>query len=269
MMPTERIDKPILLDEQMEVIRQRIPSFNCVIVRDPGVAKNYPTIPVMMLKNVTVGQFLQFLQASFPGVQYKRIDGPAGALYAIRVRMEDDPLRRQMAIDRNRVRLFRLNEFINTLADESPDKDKPREQKIKEATAQVLSLLQAALEQTEDQEPCIVKIHEPTLTLMFKGSPEKQAVLDEALSALMPGRSGSPRSGLGASGSHGPKWNFSLKDSDLDMNSFLRTAEMEDRAREIQMEAQQLSRRMSEMQQQKQKPKSPPATQKTPPASKD
>ena len=270
MMPTERIDKPILLDEQMEVLRQRIPSFNCVIVRDPGVAKNYPTIPVMMLKNVTVGQFLQFLQASFPGVQYKRIDGPAGALYAIRVRMEDDPLRRQMAIDRNRVRLFRLNEFINTLADESPDKEKPREQKIKEATAQVLSLLQAALEQTEDQEPCIVKIHEPTLTLMFKGSPEKQAVLEEALSALMPGGKSIRSSGIGGFGPKS-KWNMSLRDADLDLNAFndaARDAQAEARAEanQARQQAEALKRQVDQLERERTrngKSAPQPATQKS------
>ena len=50
--------------------------------------------------------------------------------------------------------------------------------------------------------------HEPTLTLIFKGSKSKQAVLDEALSALQPrgarplkfGRSEFPNSGFGSGG---------------------------------------------------------------------
>jgi hypothetical protein len=251
MMPAERIDKPILLDDEMEAIRMAIPSFNCVIVRDPGVAKNYPTIPAMTLKNVTLGQFMQFLQASFPGVQSKRIDGPSGSLYAIRIRMEDDPLRRQWAIDRNRVRLYRLNEFINTLADESPAKDKPREDRVKEATAQVLSLLQAALDQTDDPEPCIVKIHEPTLTLMFKGGPEKQAVLQEALQALMPAGS-KPRPG-GFFGKGNPSssstWDFSYLDSDLAnaKSAYKQALEAEDQANDARRQADEMRAEVEKM----------------------
>jgi hypothetical protein len=256
MMPAERIDKPILLDDEMEAIRTAIPSFNCVIVRDPGVAKNYPTIPAMTLKNVTLGQFMQFLQASFPGVQSKRIDGPSGSLYAIRIRVEDDPLRRQWAIDRNRVRLYRLNEFINTLADESAAKDKPRDERVKEATAQVLSLLQAALDQTDDQEPCIVKIHEPTLTLMFKGGPEKQAVLQEALQALMPAGS-KPRPGgfFGKGNPSSSAWDFSSMDSDMAnaKAAYKQAQEAEDQANDARRQADLLRAQMDQMRKERSK----------------
>jgi hypothetical protein len=217
----------------------------------------------MTLKNVTLGQFLQFIQASFPGVQYKRLDGPNGSLYAIRIRMEDDPIRRQLAIDRNRVRLFRLNEFINTLADENPAKDKPREEKVKEATAQVLSLLQAALEQTDDSEPCVVKIHEPTLTLMFKGGPEKQAVLEEALSALMPGGR-SNKSAPSGFFNRGPKWDSSFKDFDSDLNGLAaaKAEEQEDRARALKAQADQMQQQLRQMERARDKMAQPPASQR-------
>jgi hypothetical protein len=194
MMPGDRIDKPMLLDDQLEALRAALPNFNSVIVRDPGVAADYPMLPAMTLKNVTVGQFLQFVAASFPGVQFRQIDGPAGSLYAFRIRLEDEAIRRaQLEQEKKRVRLFRLNEYITSLADASPDKEKPREQRIKEATSQVLSLLQAALEQTEGEGPTVVQIHEPTLTLLFKGSSAKQLVLEEALSTLQPQASRSYR----------------------------------------------------------------------------
>jgi hypothetical protein len=187
-MPGERIERPTLLDDQMAALRAALPNFNVVIVRDPGVPKDYPTLPAMTLKNVTVGQFLEFIQASYPGMQLDRINGPTGTLYAINIRMTEEAVRRNQVIEeRNRVRLFRLNEYINALADESPAKDKPREERVKEATAQVLSLLQAALEETDDGDgPTVVRIHEPTLTLLFKGSQAKQAVLQEALATLHP-----------------------------------------------------------------------------------
>ena len=162
-------------------------------------------------KNVTVGQFLQFIQGRSPACNTSGSTGPMDRFYAIRVAWKTIPSAGRWAIDRNRVRLFRLNEFINTLADENPAKDKPREEKVKEATAQVLSLLQAALEQTEDQEPCVVKIHEPTLTLMFKGGPEKQAVLERSAVRVDAGRKFKHRPFGPALVNRGPKWNIVSK----------------------------------------------------------
>jgi chromosome segregation ATPase len=51
----------------------------------------------------------------------------------------------------------------------------------------VLSLVQAALDETGDsQEKVVLKVHQQTQTLVFKGSPEKMAVLEQALDALRP-----------------------------------------------------------------------------------
>src|SRR5262245_54537692 len=83
-MPAERIEAPTSLDRELEAIRAALPNFNSVVVRDADVSPEYPALPPMTLKNVTVGQFLQFVQASYPGVECRRIDGPAGSLFAIR-----------------------------------------------------------------------------------------------------------------------------------------------------------------------------------------
>ena len=79
-MPMERIGSSTSLDDQLAEIRKALPEFNSVVVRDPGVPADYPMLPAMTLKNVTLGQFLQFIQASYPVVQIIRIDGSAGAL---------------------------------------------------------------------------------------------------------------------------------------------------------------------------------------------
>src|SRR5689334_18053419 len=50
-MPTDRIERPILLDDELEAIRAAVADFNSVVVRDPGVPPDYPMLPVMTLKN--------------------------------------------------------------------------------------------------------------------------------------------------------------------------------------------------------------------------
>ena len=216
LMPGDRIDKPMTLDDEMDAIRAAMPEFNSVIVREPGVSTDYPTLPAMTLKNVTVGQFLQFVMASYPGVQVRRIDGPSGSLYSIRVRLDEESLRKaQMMQERNRVRLYRLTDVVNDQADQlanrvapttnEADARKARSDYVKEATTQVLSLLQAALDQVDSDSPMVLKMHEPTMTLMFKGSPAKQTVLEEAIQTLQPRysprRVGKSGGGFGSSSS--------------------------------------------------------------------
>src|SRR6185436_20453758 len=92
------------------------------------------------------------------------------------------------------------NAFKDKVAADNKDanaKDTPRSERIKAATADVLSLFQAALDQTDQDGPCKLNVHEPTLTLLFKGSYAKQRVLEEAMSSLTPraargGRSAGP-----------------------------------------------------------------------------
>lgn len=190
------------LDQALETLRNSIPNFNSVITREPSVPADYPQLPAMTLKNVTVGQFLQFVQASFPGVQIVRIDGPSGSLYAVRVR-SDDAFQRarlfavqaeneQNELKPNAVRVYRLTEVIGAVADTNSSGDKKRDQLVKEATADVLSLLHAALEQTGGDAPASLKIHEQTQTLLFKGSKAQQRVLEEAISMLTPPRRPQP-----------------------------------------------------------------------------
>ena len=186
-MPSDEITKPILLDDELREIHDAVPSFIWVLNRDGFAQPDYPTLPPMTLKHVTIGQFLQYVQAAFPGVQCVRIDGPEGSLYSIRIAGSPDRPRT------NHVRLYRLSDIINAQANESEAKDKDttkaRDERMKTATNDVLSLLQAALDQTDPDGASSLKIHEPTLTLMFKGSLAKQEVLEEALQTLTPSKS--------------------------------------------------------------------------------
>ena len=76
---------PVPLGDMIDMLRDKVAGFNALIVRADGVASDYPTLPGMKLKNVTLGQFLQLLRASVPGLETQRIDGPQGPLYVIRI----------------------------------------------------------------------------------------------------------------------------------------------------------------------------------------
>jgi len=222
-MPMDRIDKPVSLDDQFQAIRAAIPEFNSVVVREAGVPKDYPTLPAMTLKNVTLGQFLQFVQGAFPAVQIIRIDGTAGALYSVRIRYDAEAMRPPTSFPQNQLHLYRLNDVIYQLAAEKVQKDKEIKlaDAIKEATNDVLSLLQAALDQTDNDGPTVLKIHEPTETLMFKGSQAKQQVLEEALSTLQP-RNRPNRTFFGGSGGGGSSsWNSSATSPNAEYETLL------------------------------------------------
>ncbi|MGA2441444.1 MAG: hypothetical protein ABSH08_10825, partial [Tepidisphaeraceae bacterium] len=50
----------------------------------------------------------------------------------------------------------------------------------------VASLISQALEEVDEKTPSEIKIHAATCTLIFKGGPQKMAVLDQLLQTLSP-----------------------------------------------------------------------------------
>lgn len=58
----------------------------------------------------------------------------------------------------------------------------------KEALTDVLSLCKAAIDQVPDGAKTSLQVHEPTQTLIFKGTPEQEAALEDVLNALDPNR---------------------------------------------------------------------------------
>jgi hypothetical protein len=178
------------LEEVLDWIRGRVPGFNAVIVREPGVPEDYPTLPQNMeLTNVTIGQFLAFLREAFANVSVKRIDGPPAPLYVIRI---DAPAPGGAVIQSPAeppltVRVYRLKEITDALISQSQsvttraaDEATTRTQAI----SHVLSVVQAALDQAGEKTQPVLKVHEPTMTLIFKGTESQQDVLEEVLRAL-------------------------------------------------------------------------------------
>jgi hypothetical protein len=190
----------VSLDDMLDYLKDKVPGFNSTVVRPQGMSNDYPMMPQMTLKNVTVGQFLELLRTSFPGVTVTRIDnkGPAGApLYVVRVISEQRgsfgmppgaggfpgmpggvggiPTPVAPAI-RPIVKVYRLTEIVANLNGDP-----------KKSMDDVLSLLQAALDQTDKHgDQPLLKLHQPTQTLVFKGMPDQQEVLEQVLDSLRP-----------------------------------------------------------------------------------
>jgi hypothetical protein len=189
------------LETVVDFLRKSLPGFNAVIVRDNGVPADYPTISNLKLRDVGVGQLMEFIRTSYPGISLDRIAGPAGPLYVIRVSnfgpyggavgipgpigMNGAPQAPGAPLpEQSFVQVYKLTDIVNTLAASKPDNMTP-EQRTKGAMDDVLSLLQAALDQTEGPN-VVLKVHEPTQVLMFKGTPQKSAVVQQVLSTLQP-----------------------------------------------------------------------------------
>jgi hypothetical protein len=186
----------ISLDEALKFIHDVAPGFNSVVVRAQGVDENYPIMPNISLKNVTIGQFLELIQKSYP-IQIDRIDGPVGPIYSIRVQATPESLPPgnipagfggvpvAMHAQQAMVRVYPLGDIITSLVSRQPG-GKSEAERTKAALNDVLSLIQAALEQTEGNDKPILKVHEATQTLLYKGSPDKQAVVEAILGTLQP-----------------------------------------------------------------------------------
>jgi hypothetical protein len=185
---------PMELDAVIGDLRQKVAGFNVVIVRSDGVPGDFPQLPSMQMKNVTVGQFLQFLKTSFPGLDTLRIDGPNGPMYVIRINsapanpgfgfappgLTVNPVLPPGSPqnDQPHVKVYYLAEILSSL-----DPDGNRQQ---DALNDVATLISQALDEVEEKTPSEIKVHAGTRTLIFKGGKEKMAVLDQLLDTLTP-----------------------------------------------------------------------------------
>jgi hypothetical protein len=198
-LPARKLEGP--LDEILNQIKDNAKGFNTVIVRSPGVPDSYPTLAPLTANGVTIGQFLQFIKTSYPGVEISRIDGPKDPLYVIRISLGNNQPWQLPGMPGNgqpvdpatgagigftlppTVKVYPLGNIVRALAEGRTGNG----DHTKQALDDVLSLVQATLDQagaTKDQTS--IKVHEPTLSLVFRGSPDKIALLDQLLATLEP-----------------------------------------------------------------------------------
>jgi hypothetical protein len=199
-MPGETFEA-ITLDDVLMFMHEKMPAFNSVVVRAPGADTSYPIIPRMSVKNITIGQFLEFLKVSFPGVDIQRINGPQGPLYVVKVVAGpmDQPMfpgmgggfgaggfpgaLPQAGAPQNVVQVYRLTDIVASLV---ANREGNARDSARAALSDILSLVQSALEESGDKEQVVLKVHEQTQAMLFKGSVMKRAVLEQVLSTLRP-----------------------------------------------------------------------------------
>jgi hypothetical protein len=185
MLPEEKFSN-VRLDDFLDVVKQKVTGFNSVVVRGPGVSQDYPILPSMGMKNVTIGQFLEFVQTAFPGVGIKRIDGPAAPLYVITIRNEGSEAVLGAEADRGDgsmdMMVFPLDKIIDKLVYEAPGHTEDR----KKALDDVLSLVEAAMKQQSGGAVPALQVHEATQTLVVRGTTAQLKGLSKVLGSLAP-----------------------------------------------------------------------------------
>lgn len=181
MMPAVRYQNAPL-DEILNSLRDKVPSFNFTVVRAPGVPAGYPMIGDLNAKNVTVDQFLQFIEATF-GVGTVAIDGPAGPLYVLSVRQPDGDAVEQARLKTRSVQIFPLSVIISALRVPDAKGVVPAN---KQLMNDVLSLVQAAVKEAGAEKDISLQAHEPTATLLVNGNQSQLNLVQLVLDALRP-----------------------------------------------------------------------------------
>jgi hypothetical protein len=174
------------VDKVLDQLRASVPWFHYVIFRQPGTPRDEPRLPQMSMDGVTVEQFLKLITDEYPAiVSIRRIDGDKTPLYEVniadpsKIAGKESESSHDASATQPVMKVFALADLVDSLnvSDNS-----------KKAMDDILSLVQAALDAsgTDAKNPTVLKVHQPTQTLIFKGTPEKLAVLSQALDALRP-----------------------------------------------------------------------------------
>jgi hypothetical protein len=239
-LPAQKLQGP--LDEILNQIKEKAKGFNTVIVRSENVPESYPTLAPLTANGVTIGQFLEFVKTSYPGVEISRIDGPNDPLYVIRISLGNpqpgmpgsgQPLDANGYPITANVKVYPLGNIVRALAEGKTGNG----DHTKQALDDVLSLVQATLDQagaTNDQTS--IKVHEPTLSLVFRGSGDKIALIDQLLATLEPKQDDSKLGKMRQEMEELIKRNEASRMGDRESIDILRkqlqerTAEMEDKA---------------------------------------
>lgn len=181
----------ISLDDAISSLSDKYPQFKVAILRDPNVASDFPTVN-LKLKGVSLTQFMELIYTANPNLETREIEGPGGKIICLIVHAAPDGHGAAMgggggggAIAPNAsvapvVRVYRLSAILNL-----PSGGKADPTSKKEAMNQALSLIKVALEQVGG-EPPVLRIHEETQTLIFKGMPAQEAMLQNVIEALKP-----------------------------------------------------------------------------------
>lgn len=190
-------------EQLVEHLRDLNPNFQAVVAFAPGAAPG-PTIQDLRLRNVSAPTVLRLISQTYEQVRVEEVDEDGQRFWTVRVapaRQRDGgdgggglfgDVRGRAGGDARVTRLFRLTEPVDDATRGDTTRDAAREA--------VMSLLQSALESDLPAPAAkgrpgtplpLIKLHEPTETLVFTGTEAQAGLVAEALSTLGPPVSGS------------------------------------------------------------------------------
>jgi hypothetical protein len=168
------------LEQVLNELKQKLPGFDFSISRE-NVPHEYPVLPEMRVENVSLDDFEKLLQGQVPGISFSQTpDNGAVAWNSqpfFEIHITPNP-----NLPVPGVHVFGLTDIIAyraSLLKGDGDHDK-------QAMNDVLSLIQAALDETDSPVKPQMKIHAPTQTLICKITSEQAEVVQQVLASLKP-----------------------------------------------------------------------------------
>jgi hypothetical protein len=160
------------LKDAIQGLENDCPGFQAVIVPDPRNPDFDPVLPNMTLKNLPLNQIVEVIEKSVSELKVDKVTSNKGDVWIFRVRHIGDG--RQAATSTSpAVMVCRLSPLIRASA---ADRAK--------ALSDILALIQAVVEASGANPPPMMKVHEPTETLIFRGTPVESELITRALNAL-------------------------------------------------------------------------------------
>jgi hypothetical protein len=173
------------LEKVLGELKQKLPGFDFSISRE-NVPHDYPVLPDIRVENISLSEFVRLIQDELPGVTIR--DKTEGNPSLFLNANGDGTLVLQVDIGPNpntpgvSVRVFGLSDIVAYRASLlKGDGDH-----AKQATDDILSLIQAALDEADSSVKPHLKIHPPTETLICKVTKDQGEVIEQVLAALRP-----------------------------------------------------------------------------------
>jgi hypothetical protein len=162
-LPQVELDN-ISLDETVNSLRDADPTLKVMLAYDPDAATDQAI--KLKLQNVTAIDVLSLIHFAYPNIDLIPVQSQTGAtMTLLRVHVIPQPAAMH-------VKVFNLSPIVagGTSLD------------------QVMSLIQAVLDETPSDSKPVLKVHEPTKTLIVRGTPDQLNAVAETINALKPDR---------------------------------------------------------------------------------
>jgi len=154
----------ISVDDAVNSLRDADPTLKVMLAYDPDATAGQ-TINIK-LKNVTAIDVLSLIHFAYPNIDLIPVQSQTGAtMMLLKVHTSPQPPPPVL-----RVKIFNLSPIVS--AGTSLD--------------QVMSLIQAVLDETQSDTKPVLKVHEPTKTLIVRGTIDQLNAVAETINALKP-----------------------------------------------------------------------------------